>query len=147
MEELLELHDAITEHRYDDALAIVEEMTAMAKKDIIDKIGSYTRLLLMHLIKAHAEQRMTHSWRVSIKVALEEIRDKNQREYSDGQYLNATELCAMIDRKFPIACEHASLEAFGGKYSPREFARLVDAETVKAQALDYILNGYPESED
>jgi ribosomal protein S17E len=147
MEELLELHDAITQHRYEDALEIVDEMTAMAKKEIITKIGSYIRVLLIHLIKSHVEQRMTHSWSTSILLALEAIQRYNQREESDGKYLDAVGLAARINEYWELALRKASLESFDGKYSPREFAKLVDADIVKAQALDYILNGYPESED
>jgi hypothetical protein len=147
MEELLELHDAIEQGRYNDALSLVDEMTAMAKKDIVNAIGSYIRVLLIHLIKSHVEQKMTRSWEVSIRYALEEIQEKNQRDKADGMYMNAEELRIMIDKKFAGECDKASLEALEGTYSPREFAKLVDADIVKAQALDYILNGYPESED
>jgi hypothetical protein len=147
MEELLELRDAITQHRYDDALDIVDEMTAMAKKEILSKIGSYIRVLLIHLIKSHVEQRMTHSWSTSILLALEAIQRYNQRGESDGTYLDAAGLAACIDEYWELALRKASLESLEGKYSPREFAKLVDADSVKAQALDYILNGYPESED
>jgi ribosomal protein S17E len=147
MEELLELHDALTQHRYNDALAIVEDMTAMAKKDIVNKIGSYVRILLIHVIKSHAEERVTHSWATSILVALEAIHRHNVREKSESAYLDKIGFAAMIDEYWDLSLRKASLEAFDGKYSPREFAKLVNAETVKAQALDYILNGYPESED
>jgi Domain of unknown function DUF29 len=146
MEELLDLHTAISQGRYNDALTIVDEMTAMAKKEIITKIGSYIRVLLIHLIKSHVERRMTHSWSTSILLVLEEIQRYNQREKSAGTYLDAAGLEACIDEYWELALRKASLESFEGKYSPREFAKLVDAEAVKAQALDYILHGYPESE-
>jgi hypothetical protein len=147
MEELLELHDAITEHRYDDALAIVEEMTAMAKKDIIDKLSSLVEILLIHLIKCQVEQRTTHSWTTSIIAALAAIKRYNARDTRKGVYLEKNGFQEQIDEVWSLALRKASLEAFGGKYSPREFAQLVDAEAVKAQALDYILNGYPTDED
>ncbi len=147
MEELLDLHDALTQHRYDEALEIVEEMTAMAKKEIIGRIGSYIRIVLIHIIKSHAEQQMTRSWRVSVRYALEKIEEENQRDYAKGSYMNTAALREMIEKKFAGALEKASLEAFEGKYSPREFAKFIDAEAVKTQALDYILNGYPENED
>jgi Domain of unknown function DUF29 len=147
MEELLDLHDAIEQGRYEDALLLVDEMTAMAKKDIVNTISSFIRVLLIHLIKSHVEQKMTRSWQVSIQYALEEIQEKNQRDKADGMYLNAEEMQMVIEKKFAGARDKASLESLEGKYSPREFMKLVDADIVKAQALDYILNGYPESED
>jgi hypothetical protein len=147
MEELLELHDAITQHRYNDALDIVEDMTNMAQKDILDTISSFVRVLLIHLIKSHVEQKMTRSWQNSLYFALDEIQKRNKRNKANGVYLNKEDFVAMIDDRFAISLRIASAEALEGKYSLREFTKLVNAEAVKAQALDYILNGYPESEE
>jgi Domain of unknown function DUF29 len=147
MEELMDLRLAIAEGRYDDAFSIVDEMTAIAKKDITDTIGSFIRVLLVHLIKQNAEKRTTRSWQVSITNTLEEISERNQRDTSNGTYMDTDDFRLAIEKKYRSALQKASLEAFDGKYSPREFAALVDAEAVKAKALDYILNGVPDSED
>lgn len=109
MEELLDLHEALLQHRYGEALEIVDEMTAMAKKEIIDRIGSYIRILLLHLIKSHAEQKMPRSWKVSIRYVLEEIREENQRESARGTYMSNEELQQMIDKKFTSVLDRASL--------------------------------------
>lgn len=147
MDEILELRRSIEEGRYDDALALVDEITAMARKDIVDKIGSYIRVLLIHLIKSRVEQRMTHSWSTSILFALEAIKRYNERDESNGTYLDEAGLRHHIDEYWALALRKASLEAFEGKYSPREFAKLIDAESVKAQALEYILHGFPETDE
>ena len=44
----------------------VEEMEEMAKDDKINKIYSFTVIMLLHLIKKHAEKRTTRSWEYSI---------------------------------------------------------------------------------
>jgi Domain of unknown function DUF29 len=147
MEELLDLRTAIEAGRYDDALFMIDEMTAMAKKDTINKIGSFVRILLIHLIKAHAEQRMTRSWRNSIKYALEEIAESNQREAARGVYMDATALQMSIEKRFELALDKASEEAFEGVYTARQLAASIDTEAIKAEALHYILNGYPEDEE
>jgi hypothetical protein len=147
MEELLELRTAVETHRYDDALALIDEMTAMAKKDTINKIGSFIRILLIHLIKQHAEQRMTRSWRNSICYALEEITEANQRENSAVVYMDQMALHESISKRFGLALDKAAEEAFGGVYTTKQLAATIDAEAIKAQALDYILNGFPESDD
>jgi Domain of unknown function DUF29 len=147
VEELLDLRIAIEEGRYDDALLLVEDMNDMAKKSIIDTIGSFIQVLLIHLIKQDVEQRMTRSWLGSIIYSAGNIQKRNRRNKSNGTYMNENDLSAAIDEYFESARRLASLEAFDGKYSPREFAALVDAEAVKAKALDYILNGVPDSED
>lgn len=146
MEELLELHEAITKHRYNEALTIVEEMTAVAKKDIINKIGSYISILLLHCIKSYAEKRMSHSWETSILEALAGIRRNNVSATNKGVYLDEQGFSDMIDEYWSLAVRKASTEAFGSTFSPREFAQRVDADVVKALALDYILNGYPEND-
>lgn len=50
MEELLELKTLLIHGNIPDALVLVEEMTEMSKDDKINKISSYAKILLMHLI-------------------------------------------------------------------------------------------------
>ncbi len=77
MEELLELRICLEQHRYDDALAIVSELEEMSKEDKINKIGSFVKILLIHIIKRHVEQRTTRLWDTSIANAVYEIRRTN----------------------------------------------------------------------
>jgi hypothetical protein len=147
MEEILELRRSVEEGRYNDALMLIGEMEEMAKEDKINKIGSYIIVLLIHCIKSHAEQRITRSWRNSILNALDAIVETNVRKSGNGMYMNYQDLQNEIERKFPQALRRASEETLDGKYEVRELRQLIDAEAIKAQALDYILNGYPESED
>jgi hypothetical protein len=79
MEELLELKGFLLSGNIHDALLLVEEMTEMSKDDKINKISSYAKILLLHLIKRSAEQRTTRSWELSIKDAVNEIQTTNQR--------------------------------------------------------------------
>jgi Domain of unknown function DUF29 len=147
MEEILELRRSVEEGRYNDALTLIGEMEEMAKEDKINKIGSYIVILLIHCIKNHAEKRMTRSWRNSILNALDAITETNTRKLSSGFYMNQQDVRNEIEHKFPQALRRASEETLDGKYEGRELAQLIDTEAIKAQALDYILNGYPESED
>jgi hypothetical protein len=101
-------------------------------------------VLLIHVIKCHIEQRITHSWETSIVAALASIQRYNTRDSRKGFYLDSDGFRLQIEEVWTVALRKASLEAFGGKYSYREFAKLVNAEAVKTQALDYILNGYPD---
>jgi hypothetical protein len=147
MEELLELRTAVEEHRYDDALQLINEMEEMAKEDKINKIGSFVVILLVHLIKQAAEDRTTRSWQRSIRNAVLGIRDTNSRYKAKGTYLTISELRAIIAERFPRALRDAADEAFEAQYTAKQLAAMIDAEAIKAQALDYILNGLPESED
>jgi hypothetical protein len=73
MEELLELRRYIEEKNYDKALEIVGELEEMSKEDKINKIYSYTVILLIHLIKQEVEKRTTRSGDVSIRNSVREI--------------------------------------------------------------------------
>jgi hypothetical protein len=87
MEELFALRAALEEHRYADAFAILGELEEMSKDDKIEKIYSYMVILLLHLIKQHAEQRTTRSWELSIYESVKKIRRINKRRKSGGYYL------------------------------------------------------------
>lgn len=84
MEELLELRHYIQEGRYSDALAIVDELTEMAKEDKINKISNFMVILLMHLIKSDAEKKMTSSWMRSMRFSVDQIQETNQRRSVGG---------------------------------------------------------------
>jgi hypothetical protein len=79
MDELAELRLLLTEGRIEEALLLVDKLDEMSREDKINKISSYMRLLLFHLIKQHAEQRSTRSWEVSLKEALWQIPRTNTR--------------------------------------------------------------------
>jgi len=147
MEELLELRSAVEAGRYNDALLIIQEMEDIVRDDKITKIGSYMVILLIHLIKSHAEGRMTRSWRNSILNALSSIEKANKRRSSGGTYMTASELQATLEENFADALRRASEEAFGGVYTAKQLAERVQIAAIKEQAMDYILNGMPESED
>jgi Domain of unknown function DUF29 len=147
MEEILELRRSVEEGRYNDALTLIGEMEEMAKEDKINKIGSYIVILLIHLIKQHAERHTTRSWTISVENAIDAIHETNGRRKANGMYMNQEQFREAIDQKFQSALKRASLEAFGGAYTAKHLATLLNADAVKAQALEYILNGYPESED
>jgi hypothetical protein len=54
MEELLELKDLLLAGNVPDALLLVEEMTEMSKDDKLNKIFSFSIIVLLHLIKQQA---------------------------------------------------------------------------------------------
>ena len=73
MEELLELNAYVEQGNYAEALTLIGEMEEMSKDDKISKIESFMEILLIHLIKQHAEKRTTRSWEVSIRNAVHKI--------------------------------------------------------------------------
>jgi len=139
MEELLELKDLITQGNMIEALLLVEEMTEMSKDDKLNKIFSFSIILLLHLVKQRAENRTTRSWDVSIRNAVQQIQRINKRRKTKGYYLTHEELQETLGDAYGLALDKAALEAFEGRYDSQELADLVNKNTILNQALQLIL--------
>ena len=139
MEELLTLKELLQEGKVSEALLVVEELEEMSKSDKLNKIFSYAIILLMHLIKQQAEQRLTRSWQLSINNSVKQIQRTNKRHKAKGNYLTEAELEETIADAYELALERASLEAFEGRYEAEEIAALVEQQQIIAQAMDLIL--------
>lgn len=135
MEELLELKEFLLSGNISDALLIVEEMTEMSKDDKLNKIYSFAKILLMHLIKQHAENRSTRSWDLSIKNSVREIQRTNQRRKAKGNYCEPSELRETIEEAYEIALDAAASEAFEGRYEADALGAMVDREAIVNQAI------------
>jgi hypothetical protein len=139
MEELLELKGFLLSGNISDALLLVEEMTEMSKDDKLNKIYSFAKILLLHLIKQRAENRTTRSWDLSIKNSVREIQRTNQRRKAKGNYCEPSELRETIEEAYDIALDLAAVEAFGGHYESAELGAMVDREAIINQAIALIL--------
>ena len=136
MEELLELRKSIKSGNYTKALEIVDQLEAMSKEDKLEKIYSYTIILLLHLIKQEAEKRTTKSWEVSIKNSIERINRINKRRKSGGYYAQREDLQEIIDAAALPALRNASLEAFEGECSEQEILEMIDLDLIKNKTLE-----------
>ncbi|OQX21371.1 MAG: hypothetical protein BWK80_33640 [Desulfobacteraceae bacterium IS3] len=139
MEELFELRTHIEKGRYAEALVLLGEMEEMSREDKINKIESFLDILLIHLIKQHAEKRTTRSWNASVYNALRQIEKINKKRKSGGYYLNADELNTSVEESYRASLKYASVEAFGGAFDETELARMVDEPQIKKEALELIL--------
>lgn len=139
MEELLELKSHLERGNYEEALILIGEMEEMSREDKINKIGSFIEILLIHLMKQHAERRTTRSWEVSIKNAVDNIEDVNRRKKAGGYYLSSQELEETIAQRYQRALRRASLEAFEGHFDEMELSERLDEGQVKQEALQLIL--------
>ncbi len=135
MEELLELKGFLLSGNISDALLLVEEMTEMSKDDKLNKIYSFAKILLLHLIKQRAENRTTRSWDLSIKNSVREIQRTNQRRKAKGNYCEPSELRETIEEAYEIALDAAAGEAFEGRYEAVELGAMVDRESIINQAI------------
>ncbi len=138
MEEILELKQLLLKGDFSGALAIVEELEEMGRKDIIKTIRSYAIILLLHLIKQQAEKRTTRSWDVSIRNSILEIQEENRRPKSAGFYLNPTELEEVLVIAYRQAINQACLEVEEGRYELRELEILVNQSEIIEKAMNLI---------
>jgi hypothetical protein len=138
MEELLELKGFLLSGNIHEALLLVEEMTEMSKDDKLNKISSFAKILLMHLIKRQVEGRTTRSWDVSIENAVYEIQKTNRRRKAGGSYLLEKELQEAISDAYRVALLGAA-EAFGGCYTVTQLSAMVDREGVIQEAIALVL--------
>lgn len=143
MEELETLRRLIEEQDYTNALTLIDEMDEMARDDKITKIESFLTILLVHLIKQKAENRLTNSWKRSVNHALFGILKANKRRNAGGFYLKPDELRQAIDESFSFSLQEAAEEAFGGVYSAEQLATMIDAGQIKQDACDRIINYKP----
>lgn len=141
MEELFELRACIEQQRYADALVLIGEMEEMGKDDKIHKIYSYGVILLLHLIKKHAEQRSTRSWEFSIHQAAKAINLINRRRKSGGYYLTGDELLESLTEAYQTALKRATLEVFEGQYDEGQISEKVNKEKIIEEALQLVQTG------
>ncbi len=132
------LRKMVEEHDYEGALAIINELDEMTKDDKINKIDSFLLVLLIHLVRQHAEQRTTKSWNRSIDNSLGGIAKSNKRRSAGGHYLQNEEFRVVIEETFPLAVRNAAYEAFEGVYSAEQLLAMVDAEQIKEEAFEKI---------
>jgi hypothetical protein len=138
MEELIQLRESIEKQDLVTALQIVDELEEMSVEDKLNKIFSYMIILLLHLIKEDAEQRLTKSWKLSINNAVKQINRTNKRRKSGGYYAKQEDLIEIINDAFELALESASIEAFGGAYDEQELLKLIDIDKIKDKAISLL---------
>ena len=126
-QELLDLRTSILEGRYSDALTIVDELESMSKKDILRKIKSFLKVLVIHLIKNQVEQRLTNSWAASIRNSILEIQELNIKENKTSYYVNSDEWEKLIEEEvIENAIADASEEVMNGKYTRSQLSEMLD---------------------
>jgi len=126
MQELLDLKNSILEGRYEDALAIVDELEGMSRQAILRNIESFLVRLLVHLIKNQVEQRLTNSWAASITDSVRQIQKLNFKANCVSYYVASDEWEDLLQEAIEAAIDGASVEVRQGEYSPFQLAAIVD---------------------
>lgn len=138
-QELIDLRTSILEGRYSDALAIVDELESMSKKEIIRKIKAFLKILLIHLLKNQVEQRLTNSWAASIRNSILEIQELNIKENKTYYYVTSDEWEELIEEVIEKAIADASEEVMNGKYTRSQISEMFNKPQIM-QIATQLLN-------
>lgn len=126
VQEFIDLRNSILEGRYEDALAIVDELEGMSKQATLRTIESYLSRLCVHLIKNQIEQRLTNSWLASISDSIRQIKKLNLKDNKTSYYINSSEWQPFLEEAIEAAILPASVEVLGGKLKPDQVSEMVD---------------------
>lgn len=145
-QELTDLRNSILEARYEDALAIVDELEGMSKQANLRQIQSFLKVLLVHLIENQIEQRLTNSWAASIRNSIREIQKINIKESKKSYYVNQDEWENLIEEEvIEDAIADASLEVMNGKYTRSRLAAILDRKQIITTAIKFLALTYTYS--
>ena len=144
-QELIDLRTCIMEGRNRDALAIIDELDGMSKKDTLRKIKSYLTVMLVHLIKNQVEGRLTNSWAASIRNAVREIQDLNLKPNKTSYYIKEDEWEEMLEVAIEFAIREASVEVEDGAYSQFQLMEMVDRAAIMVTANSFLALTYGDS--
>ncbi len=133
-QELLDLRQYILEERYDDALALVDELEEMSKQSILRNIDSFLVRLMVHLIKNQVEQRLTNSWAASISDSILKIQKLNLRANKTSYYVSSQEWLPGLEEALEAAIAPASVEVLGGELTPMQLSKQIDRDQAIATA-------------
>ncbi|WP_017718501.1 DUF29 family protein [Kamptonema formosum] len=129
-QELLDLRNSILEGRYEDALAIVDELEGMSVQAILRNIDSFLVRLLVHLIKNQIEQRLTNSWVASISDSLVKIQKLNLKDNKTSYYIKQDEWQPFLEDALAAAIRPASVEVRSGRLTPSQLSQMLDRNQI-----------------
>ncbi|BAU64004.1 hypothetical protein STA3757_13730 [Stanieria sp. NIES-3757] len=143
MEELAQLRQLLVAGNTREAIALVDELEEMSKKAIIRNIESYLVLLLAHLIKYQAEQRIINSWLASIVNAVVGIKKLNLRD-KNSYYIKEDDWNDYLEEAIELASLEAAKEAFGGIYSVEQLSTKFNRDRVIKMGFQLLQLTYQE---
>lgn len=137
-QELVDLRTSILEARYEDALAILDDLEDMSKKSILRNIVSFLIRLMIHLIKNQLEERLTNSWIASISNSIIEIQSLNTKDNRKSYYIKQDEWNDYLEEAIERAIRPASVEVMDGKLKASAISAQINRENI-IQVSDRLL--------
>ena len=137
-QELIELRQSILEHRYDDALEIIDDLEEMSKQATLRKIEAFLVRLCIPLIKNQIEQRFTNYWIASISDSVIQIAKLNIKANQKFYYIQADDWLEYLEEAVAMAAptsatnaiRPASADIFAGTLKPSQVSQRLNRETL-----------------
>ncbi len=145
VQELVDLKQSILEERYEDALAIIDELEGMSKQSILRNLESFLVRMLIHLIKNQIEKRLTNSWISSISDSLVQIQKLNLKDNKKSYYIQPEAWQTYIEEAIERAIRPASSEIFDGNLKPFQVAQQIDKMQLKEVTQRLVVLTYQNS--
>ena len=145
VQELIDLRQSIVEGRYQDALAIIDELEGMGKQAILRNIESFLVRLLIYLIKNQLEKRLTNSWAASISDSIVQIKKLNLKDNKKSYYIKQDQWLPYIEEAIEIAIRPVSIELFSGSLKPSQISKQINRDELTniSQELINLIYEYP----
>lgn len=134
VQELLDLRASILEGRYEDAVAIVDELEGMSKQAMLRQMESFLVRLMVHLINNQVEQRLTNSWGACISDSIRQIKKVNLKENKTSYYIHQDEWQPYLEEAIEAAIRPTSIEVLNGQLKPKQLSARIDREQLMAVA-------------
>lgn len=129
-QELIDLKQSILESRYDDALAIIDDLEEMSKQATLRKIEAFLLRLCIHLIKNQIEQRLTNSWIASISDSVIQIAKLNVKYNNTSYYIKSHEWEEVLLEAVAMAIRPASADIFEGTLKSSQISQRLNQEVL-----------------
>lgn len=144
-QELMDLKHSIREGRYEDALAIVDELEGISKQATLRTIDSFLVRLLVNLIKNQFERRLTNACVACISDSIRQIKKLNFKDNKTCYYINLDEWQPFLEEAIEAAIHPASVEVLNGQLKPSQLSKMVDRNQLMMTAQTLLGMTYEHS--
>lgn len=146
-QELIQLRISILEGRYQDALAMIDQLEWMGNQQVLLTIENFLVRLLIHLVKNHVEEKLTNAWAAGILDSVIKIYKLNIKDNKSSFYITKNDWKIYLNDVFEDAVFAASVEVANGAYKPHQLRDILHREKIINIANNFLILTYIYTKD
>ncbi len=146
-QELFQLRLCILEGRYQDALAIIDQLEWVGNQQILLTIENFLVRLLIHLVKNYVEEKLTNAWAAGILDSVIKIYKLNMKDNKSSFYINQNDWKIYLTDVFEDAVFAASVEVANGAYKPHQLRDILHKDQIINIAHNFLSLTYVYTKD